>query len=113
MISYKAMSNNTKLTQYTSIESYKNLEDQTTQVNYIKKLLERNTEGLCDFQIRKELIKKGVNIPLSTVSARRNDINKESAEQGRGHLVVNINQEKRLNPSTKKSCLVWRINNRR
>jgi len=110
MISYnaKVSDGQERLTTFTSIESYKDLSDKNTQLAYIERLLRLHPEGLSDFQIRKELNKKSIFIPLSTVSARRNDINKKYVERGVGQVVINVNRETRLNPTTNKSCLVWK-----
>lgn len=66
-----------------------------TQVQQIERHYRETPEGLADFQIKQLL-----NIPLSTCSARRNDIPFEFEENG-----------KIMNPFTGKYCIRWKITN--
>jgi len=70
--------------------------------------------GLTDEETRLELLKRGVNIPNSTVSARRNDINNNHVRfcDANGlhssHLIVS--DTRRENPTPPhRSAMVWKL----
>ena len=97
-----------RLVRGTSTESYHNLNNKESLVLMVEELLMNAPEGLTDYELRQELILRGVTIPLSSVSARRNDVNNKYKSE-KGYVVININKESRVNPLTKKRNLVWRF----
>jgi hypothetical protein len=115
-ISYKASEGCVSLDSYftraqkvtdTSKESLKNHKDRFSQVRLVEGLLKSAPAGLTDFELKRCMDSAGVSLPLSSISARRNDVNQLYKEQ-RGLIVVNVNKESRVNPKTGKKNLVWR-----
>ena len=96
-----------RLVRETSTESYHNHCDKDSQVMLVEGLLRDAPEGLTDYELREQLILHGVTLPLSSVSARRNDVNKKHRDKGL-HVVVNVDKESRVNPRSGKRNLVWR-----
>jgi hypothetical protein len=92
----------------TSKESLKNHKDRFSQVRLVEGLLRNAPAGLTDFELQRCVASAGVILPLSSISARRNDVNQLYKEQ-RGLVVVNVNKESRINPNTGKKNLVWRF----
>ena len=98
-----------RIVRETSIESFQDLPCKDSHVELVEKLIKDSVSGLTDFEIR-DLLKErfGVIIPLSTVSARRNDVNVKYADIISGFVVINVNNETRISPYSNKSCLVWK-----
>jgi len=96
-----------RLVRETSTESYHNLDNQESQVALVEEVLRNAPEGLTDYELRNELVLHGVVLPYSSVAARRNDVNKKHKAL-KGHVIININKEQRINPNTLKKNLVWR-----
>ena len=92
----------------TSIESFKDLQDKDKQCKVVEKLLRQAEHGLTDFELRKLLREFRIDIPLSSVSARRNDLNRIHAELVSYSVVYGKSGERRRNPITGKLCQVWR-----
>jgi len=78
------------------------------QVGMVENLLKNFSDGLCDFEIQYLLRSQFVKIPLSSVAARRNDVNKKYMEVYNAHVVIHRDGDYRKNPDTNKSCRVWR-----
>ena len=87
-----------------SKEAYKNLDVQD-QVSIVEDLFKQHVL-LTDFELRSCLKDRGINIPLSSVSARRNDVNKKYARLLSKTFILD-NGLRKVNPSTNKSCVVW------
>ena len=67
----------------TSKASYKEVCTEITtqaQVGYVENILRKSSNGITDWELREQLKGRGVNIPLSSVAARRNDVNKKYAK---------------------------------
>ena len=116
MVSYEASKGCVSLNQYftrpqkvrsTSKDSLQNHDDRFSQVRLVELLLKNAPQGLTDCELQQCLRSSEVFLPLSSVSARRNDVNRLYRET-KGLVVLNIDGEKRKNPQTNKSCLVWR-----
>lgn len=94
----------------TSKESYKDINlDPTTQgqVGYVENILRNREDGCTDWELCQLLKDRGINIPLSSVAARRNDVNRKYAKTHSTHVVV-WQGDVRENPITRKANRVWR-----
>jgi len=122
MISYKSQVHNGQrgLNDYgnisfTSIASNNLSKDDKVKQIECMFLAYKEMGGLTDSEMRKVLKKHFcLEMPNSTISARRNDINKDhiKACEKKGlyskQIIINVNKETRYNAATKRHVKVWR-----
>jgi len=87
----------------TSREAYHKLEQKDSQCALMLELYQAHPQGFTDDEMRRSLARRGVVVPNSTVSARRNDINRFV---GKALIVTDA---KKMNISGRRA-LVWVFN---
>lgn len=100
-----------KQVQSTSKEAYQETEpNREKQMEVVEVLFQQAPNGLTDFELQLLLREFRIDIPLSTCSARRNDLNNKYVKEFNEEIIINIDNERRKNHHTNMSCLVWRWN---
>ena len=78
-----------------------------SQEELMLSLYAHNSKGFTDFEMKKALLAYNIIIPLSSIAARRNGINRTMVEKKGCGQVILLYGEIRKNQTTGKFCRVW------